>query len=213
MLSLYLPIFLNTDLLLCLYTHLYTNSEHRSPLPLGLISTPSWSYLLFLCSTLKPQALSLPQALNHNNRCTCRESFQSSTDLSCQRSQLPTSIFATNIKTHSRWPISIDRSSQAPIIPVKYRSSFDLSLCWFFYVGLFVCGCVYVFMCWFVCVDVLCMGVFVCIWEKRRWGEKSLSLLCTEKREKKMCVHEINKIITYTSIVTVHICTVTVANM
>ena len=46
--------------------------------------------------------------------------------------------------------------------------------------------------------------------EKMRRG-KSLSLLCTKKREKKMVRTEINKIINTHAIVTVHIYTITVA--
>ena len=167
MLSLYLPIFLNTDLLLSLYTHLYTNSEHRSPLPLGLISTPSWSDLLFLCSTLKPQALSLPQASTHNNRCTCRESFQSSTDLSCQhRSSPPASK-----------PILVD--PQASIVPVKhqsFQSSIDqASICLFVGFSVWVCLCVGVFM--YLCVDLsvwmFCVWVCLCVSEKKEDEERS----------------------------------------
>ena len=46
--------------------------------------------------------------------------------------------------------------------------------------------------------------------EKIRRG-KSLSLLCTKKREKKRCKPEINKIINTHATVTVYICTITVA--
>ena len=60
----------------------------------------------------------------------------------------------------------------------------------------------------------LCVGVFVCIWGKRRrWGEgKLLSLLSTEKREKGS-KREINKIINGRATVTMYIYTVTVARV
>ena len=62
----------------------------------------------------------------------------------------------------------------------------------------------------------LCVGVFVCIWGKRRrWGEKKLlSLLSTEKREKKKrSKREINKIINGRATVTVYIYTITVTRV
>ena len=68
-----------------------------------------------------------------------------------------------------------------------------------------MCGCVCVLIC-------LCGCGCVCVHlrkKKMRRG-KSLSLLCTKKREKKMVRTEINKIINTHAIVTVHICTVTV---
>ena len=82
-------------------------------------------------------------------------------------------------KTHELW---------------SFQSSTDLSLCC---LSVWVCLCVgvFVYLCFFFfflskCISMwmcLCVGVFVCIWGKRRrWGdEKLLSLLSTEKREKK----------------------------
>ena len=45
--------------------------------------------------------------------------------------------------------------------------------------SVWVCLCVGVFLCWFICVNV-----FVCIWGKQ---DEELRLLCTEKREKNWC--------------------------
>ena len=75
-------------------------------------------------------------------------------------------------------------------------------------VGLFVwvCLCVGVFVCWFVYVDVfVCECVCVHLRKEKMRRGKSLSLLCTKKREKKRCKPEINKIINTHATVTVHI--------
>ena len=63
-------------------------------------------------------------------------------------------------------------------------TSTDLSLCWFVYMGLFVCGCVFVLICLCECV---CVHL-----RKRRWGAKVV--VHGEKREK-LVQTEINKII------------------
>ena len=72
----------------------------------------------------------------------------------------------------------------------------------------------------YLCVNLsvctcLCVGVFVCIWGKRRrWGEeKLLSLLSTEKKEKKRSECEINTIINGRATVTVYIYMVTVTHV
>ena len=83
---------------------------------------------------------------------------------------------------------------------------------------MWVCLCVGVFV--YLCVDLsvwmcLCMGVgvFVCVHlrkKKMRRGKLSPLVVHEEEREKKVRT-EINKIINTHALITVHICTVTVA--
>ena len=63
--------------------------------------------------------------------------------------------------------------------------------------ALFVCGCVCVYL----------------RKKKMRRGEITEFVVHKEERKKKRCEREINKIIRYTSIVTMHICMVTIANV
>ena len=124
----------------------------------------------------------------------------------------------------------------APIVPVKHRSNTDRSdkhrsvSLLFVCLGLFVWVCLCISFSFFLffeqvylCVDFsvwmcLCVGVFVCIWGKRRrWGKEKLlsllSLLSTEKREKKGREREMNKIINERVTVVVYISMVTVARV
>ena len=181
--------------------------KHGSPLPLGPISTPSRLDLLYLCSTFKPpQASSLPQALTHNDRCICRELFQSTHK---HRSLLPTLIHKHPNpfqSTHKLW------SSATGTDPPIHKWSTLASICLF--VGLFVwvCSCISMLICLCGCVYVwMCLSVSE---EKEDEERRSHWVCCARRKErKKRCKCEINKIIEYTFTVTVHICTVIVAHV
>ena len=73
---------------------------------------------------------------------------------------------------------------------------------------------------WVLCVSVLaCLCGCVCVYQRKKKmmrERRSLSWFCRWRRErekKKGAKCEINKIIGYTTTITVYICTVTVANV
>ena len=74
----------------------------------------------------------------------------------------------------------------------------------FFFEQVYLCVDLSVWMC-------LCVGVFVCIWGKRRRWEVTKFVEPREKREKKRSEREISKIINGRATVTVYINMVTVA--
>ena len=84
--------------------------------------------------------------------------------------QITSSLADPRTKLHDPDPFFTDRSTnQTPQAPIYL--SVGLSV--------WVCLCVSLFLCWFVCVDV-----FVCIWRKE---DEELRSLNTEKREKNWC--------------------------
>ena len=170
----------------------YSFFLNRSPLSLSLslsqkLPSLSLSFSLFTRSFLH-RVLSSPA--DPDPFFTCRSTNQAPT----------TQILSSPADPRTNLPdldhFFIDQSTNQTPQALIY-----LSLCWFVYVGLFVCECVSVLICLCGCVCVYL--------RKRRWGAE---VVVHEEEREKLVRSEIIKIINTHATIIVYIYTITVAH-